>query len=87
MLSKEQMEEMWRTGRVGVLKSYCTSNKGKRLYKIKVTPYVTTDIHEYAKVYDVWSKKQDDAIWEAKTKWYKVHAVVTQTGIRVSIEQ
>lgn len=87
MLSKEQMEEMWRTGPIGVLKSHCTANKGKKLYKVKVTPYVTTDITEHSKVYEIWSKKQDDAVWDAKSQWYKDHYDVNQTGIKVSMVQ
>lgn len=85
MLSKEQMEEMWRTGPIGVLKSHCTANKGKKLFKVKVTPYVTTDIAEHVKTYEIWSKTQNDATWDAKTAWYKEHTDVNQTGIRVSI--
>lgn len=85
MLSKEQMEEMWRTGPIGVLKSHCTANKGKKLFKIKVTPYIMTDISEHVKTYEVWSKKSDDAVWEAKSKWYREHSDVNQTGIKVGI--
>lgn len=85
MLSKEQMEEMWRTGPINVLRNHCTTNKGKKLFKLKVTPYVTTDIVEHSKVYEVWSKKQEDAVWDAKNKWYNEHYGVNQTGIRVSI--
>ena len=79
------MEEMWRTGPIGVLKSHCTANKGKKLFKIKVTPYIMTDISEHVKTYEVWSKKSDDAVWEAKSKWYREHSDVNQTGIKVGI--
>lgn len=85
MLTKEQMEEMWRTGPVGALKSYCTMNQRKKLFKIKVTPYVTTDLHEHAKTYEIWAKKQDDAVWDAKNSWYKEHDYVDQTGVKASI--
>jgi len=85
VLSKEQMEDMWRTGPIGVLRDHCTANKGKKLFKIKVTPYVTTDITEHSKVYEVWSKKQGDAVWDAKSKWYTEHRDVNESGIKVSI--
>lgn len=85
MLTKTQMEEMWRTGPIGVLKSHCTANKCKKLFKIKVTPYKTVDLEEHVKTYEVWSKKQDDAVWDAKNKWYAEHYDVNQSGIKVSI--
>lgn len=79
------MEKMWQTGPIGVLKSHCTANKGKKLYKIRITPTLTVDMHEHAKTYEVWSKKSDDAIWDAKNMWYKEHHEVNQTGIKVSM--
>ena len=84
MLSKADMEKMWQAGPIGVLKSHNTKNRGKKLFKICVIPYKTTELKEHAKTYEVWSKKQDDAIWEAKAKWYHEHYDVNQTGIKVS---
>lgn len=85
MLTKPEMEKMWQTGPIGVLKSHCTATKGKKLFKIHITPYMTVDMHEHAKTYEVWNKKQGDAVLEAKAKWYHEHYDVNQTGIRVSI--
>lgn len=84
-LTKSEMEKMWQSGPIGILKSHIKNNRGKRLFKIQVTPYKTTDISEHVKTYEVWSRKSDDAIWEAKNKWYKDHYDINQTGIKVSI--
>lgn len=48
MLTKPEMEKMWQTGPIGVLKSHCTATKGKKLFKIHITPYMTVDMHEHA---------------------------------------
>lgn len=84
MLTRPEMEKMWQTGPIGALKSHCAANKGKKHFKIRVSPYMTVELHEHAKTYEVWSKKRDDAIWEAKAKWYHEHYDVNQTGIKVS---
>jgi|SanBayMetagenome_1026888.scaffolds.fasta_scaffold36269_4 hypothetical protein len=85
MLTKEQMEEAWRTGPIGFLKNHNTKTKSQKLFKIKVTPYKTTNIEEHVKVYEIWSKNQADAVWNAKSTWYKEHYDVNQTGLNVSI--
>ena len=85
MLTKLEMEKMWQAGPINGLRDFTKKNRGKKSYNILITPYKTTDIQEHAKTYTVWSKKQDDAIWEAKAKWYHEHYDVNQTGIRVSI--
>lgn len=85
MLTKEQMEEAWRTGPIGFLKNHNTKTKSQKLFKVKVTPYKTTNIEEHIQVYDIWSKNQADAIWTAKSTWYKEHYDVNQTGINASI--
>ena len=87
MLTKQQMEEAWQTGPIGFLKNYNSKTKSHKLFKIKVTPYKTTDIEEHIKVYEIWSKTQADAVWDAKSTWYKEHSLydVNQTGLNVSI--
>jgi len=85
MLTKEQMEEAWRTGPINFLKDHNTKTKSQRLYKIKVIPYKTTNIDEHIQVYEIWSKNRDDAVWTAKNNWYKEHYDVNQTGLNVSI--
>ena len=89
MLTKLEMEKMWQTGPINVLRDFSKKSRGKKSYNILITPYKTayktTDIQEHAKTYTVWSKKQDDAVCEAKAKWYHEHYDVNQTGIKVSI--
>ena len=85
MLSKAEMEEMWRTGPIGILKSTLKNKKGKKLYKVRITPYFTVDMHDHVKIYEVWAKRTDDAVWDAKNKWYQEHRDVNQTGIKVSM--
>lgn len=86
MLSKAEMEKAWQSGPIGFLKNHCTKTKGQKLYKIRITPYKQVDIEEHVKTYEVWSKKRDDAVWDAKNMWYREHYDVNQTGIRVTHE-
>lgn len=85
MLTKAEMEKMWQSGPINVLKDHCKSNKGKKLYKIKITPIQNIEMKEYIKTYEVWSRKSDDAIWDAKNMWYREHYDVNQSSIKVSI--
>lgn len=83
MLSKAEMEKMWQSGPIGILKSHVKKTRGAKLFKVNILPYATVYMEEHSQVYEVWSKKQDDAIWEAKTRWYHEHSNVKQTGIQV----
>ena len=85
MLTKQQMEEAWRSGPINFLRDHRSKTKGQKLFKIKVTPYKTTNIDEHIKTYEIWSKNQADAVWTAKSTWYKEHYDVNQTGLNVSI--
>lgn len=85
MLTKSEMEKAWQSGPIGFLKNYNSKIKGQRLYKVKVTPYKTTNLEEHIKTYEIWSKNHADAIWTAKSTWYKEHYDVNQTGINASI--
>lgn len=85
MLTKAEMEKMWQSGPIGILKSYAKNSRGKKLYKIKITPYKMTNLEEHIKVYEIFSKNQPDAIWTAKSQWYNEHYDVNQTGLNVSI--
>jgi hypothetical protein len=85
MLTKEQMEEAWRSGPINFLKNHCTKTKGQKLFKINITPYIKTELKEYSKTYEVWSKKQGDAAWEAQSKWHAEHRHINQTGIYTRI--
>jgi hypothetical protein len=85
MLTKQQMEEAWRSGPINFLRDHRSKTKGQKLFKIKVTPYKTTNIDEHIKTYEIWSKNQADAVWTAKSTWYKEHYDVNQTGLNASI--
>jgi hypothetical protein len=80
MLTKEQMEEAWRSGPINFLKNHCTKTKGQKLFKVNITPYVKTELKEHSKTYEVWAKKEADAVWEAEGKWWSEHRDIEKSG-------
>ena len=80
MLTKEQMEEAWRTGPIGFLRDHNYKTKRQKLYKVNITPYVRKELTEYSKTYEVWAKKESDAVWEAEGKWWSEHRYVEKLG-------
>lgn len=85
MLTKEEMEKAWQSGPIGFLKNYNTKTKGQKLFKVNITPYIKTEMPEHSKTYEIWSKRQGDATWEAQSKWHAEHRHVNQTGIHTRI--
>lgn len=84
-LTKSEMEKMWQSGPIGILKSHLKNSRGKKLFKIRIVPYKTEELKDHIKTYEVWSKRSDDAVWDAKNAWYKEHYDVNQSGIKASI--
>lgn len=85
MLTKTQMEEMWQSGPINVLRDHLKNSRGKKLFKIHIAPYKTVALEEHAKTYEIWAKRSDDAVWDAKNKWYAEHYDLNQSGIKASI--
>jgi hypothetical protein len=67
-LSKAEMEDIWRNKPIGYFASYKKSLKGKKRYKIKVSPFTRNYLP--VETYEILARNLDEAQSEALSKWY-----------------
>lgn len=62
--SKEEMEEIWRTGQIGWLANFSKMSKNKSRYQVTYIPYIETELPEHAVSAIVWAKNSSKALDE-----------------------
>lgn len=67
-LTKAEMEDIWRNKPAGYFSTYKKNLKGTKVYKIKVTPFVYSDL--VSDIFTVRARNISDAQIAARQEWY-----------------
>lgn len=67
-LTKAEMEDIWRNKPVGYFSTYKKTLKVTKVYKIKVTPFVYSDL--VSDTFTVRARNIADAQMAARQEWY-----------------